>query len=74
MAVIQSKTHLRSSLGSPFFALTLPSLPQPQTEASLTRPQGVEDFIGFQNMFLSMNHQSPHGRMVGIQPKITIHA
>jgi hypothetical protein len=63
------KKHLRMSLGSPFFALTLLSLPQPQTGASLTWLQGVHDFIGFQNMFLSMNHQSPTAEWLAIDQK-----
>jgi hypothetical protein len=53
------RRHSWMSSGSPFFALTLPSLPRPQTGASSTRPQGVDNFIGFQNAFLSMNHQRP---------------
>jgi hypothetical protein len=45
------KRHLRTSLGSPFFALTLPSLPQLQTGALLTRPQGIDDSLGFKTCF-----------------------
>jgi hypothetical protein len=54
------KRHLRTRSGNPFFALTLLRLLHLQTGGSSTRPQGIDDFIGFQKMFLTMlNHQNP---------------
>jgi hypothetical protein len=63
------KRLLRMSSGSPFLALTTPNLPQPQTGATLTRPQGIDNFIGFQNMFLNMNHQSPVAEWLAFDQK-----
>jgi hypothetical protein len=63
------KRHLRMSSGSPFFALTLQSSPQPQTAALSTQPQGVDNLIGFQNTFLSMNHQNPAAKWSAFNQK-----
>jgi hypothetical protein len=69
MAVIQSKKTFADKFGQSPLCIDLLRLPHLQTGGSSTRPQGIDDFIGFQNMFLSMNHQNPAAEWSAFNPK-----
>jgi hypothetical protein len=58
-SAFDQKRHSMLATGTPFSAWTLPSLSQPAGGSSLKLLLQTDDFIGFQNAFLSMNHQNP---------------
>jgi hypothetical protein len=54
---IDQKRHSMLRPSSPFSILSQPSLPQPGTRASSTPSLRIDDFVGLQTIFQSMNHQ-----------------
>jgi hypothetical protein len=51
------KIHLLKCLGIPFSILTRRSLAQELTQVSTAGWQGTDDFVGFERIFLTINHQ-----------------